>query len=60
MCIKYETMLNSCLIQRICEEERFEPLSKMEGILMKKTDKLFEAAFDKTRIQRLLHESEQL
>lgn len=26
-CIKFETMVNSCLVQRLCEEEKFEALS---------------------------------
>ena len=55
---KYEVMLNSCLIQRLAEEERFEPISQLIDALDTKSDEIFAAAFDRNHIQHLMAEAE--
>ena len=51
-------MLNQCLVQRMLSESRFEQLGRLIGILMTKTDEVFNATFDRARIQILISEAE--
>ena len=44
---KYESMLNACLIERLTEETRFEPLISLLGVLEAKSDEIFYQSFDK-------------
>ena len=48
---KYEIMLNQCLIQRMIQEARFEQLGRLIGILLSKSDEVFNNTFDRARIQ---------
>lgn len=38
----FERMLNASLIQRISEETRFAALSRLQGIIWVKSDRIFE------------------
>ena len=55
---KYENMLNSCLIERLTEETRFQPLINLLGALLSKSDEIFYQNFDKVRIQQRIAEAE--
>ena len=51
-------MLNECLIKRLVEESRFEPLQRLQGFLFNKSDTIFNATFDRAHIQQLLSDAE--
>jgi len=55
---KYETMLNTCLIERMTEETRFAAIRRLKGILWLKSEATYAQNFDKQMIQQLLAEAE--
>lgn len=48
---QYETMLNSCLVERIISEQKYSALSQLLQRLWGKSDEYFAAKFDKQQIQ---------
>ena len=56
--LKYEDFVNACLVDRICQEQRFSQLNNLLPMLYQTCQQTFLAHFEKSKIQELLDESE--
>ena len=51
---KYETMLNSCLIERLAQESRFMAIADLQQLILNKSASMFDQQFDRAKIQQQL------